>query len=85
MNIRLVNFIKTGSKSSAMSQYVLADYVIIDLKRPYFMADKGCTWLYGKCMDGEVETEFLKSIKYVRATYGLVFEYDDFMIFRRKI
>jgi len=60
-----------------------ADYVVLDLKRPWFVYDKGCTWLYGKCDDEVVEFEYKKWVKYTKKIMKTVFEKDGFLILKR--
>lgn len=80
----LWTFIRTGEKTPAITHDRYADYVVLDMKRPYFIVDKGCNWIYGKCLDKEVERKFLDWVSYTRTHYDTVFEQDGFMILRRK-
>jgi hypothetical protein len=54
------------------------------MKRPYFIVDKGCEWIYGQCRDKAMEKQFLDWVAYARANYDTAFERDGFMILRRK-
>jgi len=76
-------FLKTGYKPTAITHDRYADYVVLDLKRPYFLIDRGCGWIYGECRDKEVEKKFLGWVAYTRSIYDTVFELDGFMILRR--
>ena len=73
----------SGYVTPAMTYNRYADYVVLDMKRPYFLADKGCEWIYGECKDKSLEKKFLDWVTYTRAHYLTVFEQDDFMILRR--
>ncbi|MBT5032407.1 MAG: DUF2079 domain-containing protein [Proteobacteria bacterium] len=77
-------FLKTGYKPAAITYDRYADYVVLDLKRPYFLMDRGCGWIYGKCRDKKIEKKFLDWVAYTRSIYDTVFERDGFMILRRR-
>jgi uncharacterized membrane protein len=76
-------FLKTGYKPLAITYDRYADYVVFDLKRPYFLGDRGCEWIYGECRNKEMEKLFLGWVAYTRSVYDTVFERDGFMILRR--
>lgn len=78
----LWGFVRTGYKSPAISQERYADYVLLDMKRPYFLVDKGCEWVYGECRDKTMEKNFLNLIANARTQYDDLFERDGFMILR---
>ena len=61
---------------------IMADYVVLDLKRPWFLIDKGCDWLYGKCADKNKATEYLKWVEKSREVMKVVFEEDGFLILK---
>lgn len=62
-----------------------ADYVVLDLKRPWFIVDQGCHWLAGRCRDEPVfESKFLNLVKLTRKNFDPIFESDGFMILKRK-
>ena len=63
---------------------VKAEYVILDRKRPWYMVDKGCGWVYGKCTDIKMAEEYLNSIKKSLNIMDIIFEKDGFMILKRK-
>jgi uncharacterized membrane protein len=80
----LREFVRTGYKSPAISYERYADYVVLDMKRPYFVIDLGCTWLYGACQDESVENIFLNYVSFARKYYEVVFEQDGFIILHFK-
>jgi uncharacterized membrane protein len=80
----LGEFVRTGYKPTAITYDRYADYVVLDLKRPYFLMDWGCNWIYGECRDKEIEKKFFGLVAYTRSIYGTVFERDGFMILRRR-
>ena len=73
-----------GEKSPAILYNRYADYVVLDLKRPYFIEDRGCEWIYGKCRNKKIEKEFLDWVAITKSIYHIDFEQDGFMILRRK-
>ena len=62
---------------------VSADYVILDLKRPLFLEDKGCDWQYGECRDKKMVTRFMETVAETRKVFSSVYENDGFMILER--
>jgi uncharacterized membrane protein len=66
------------------SQLVLADYVVIDMKRPWYLVDNGCEWYFGKCQDEKAAAQFLDHVVGARRVMGKVFEEDGFVILRRR-
>jgi uncharacterized membrane protein len=62
---------------------VMADYVILDMKRPWFLLDKGCEWYYGECRDAKMAARYLEWVTKARRTMLMVFEEDGFVILRR--
>lgn len=79
-----LSFLRTGYKPKNISRDRYADYVVLDLKRPYFLADRGCLWLYGACTDKKMEKNFLSWVAYTQSIYDTIFEQDGFMILRRR-
>ena len=76
-------FVRTGYRPPAIAHDHYADYIVLDLKRPYFLMDRGCEWIYGGCRNKEMEKKFLDWVAYTRSIYETVFEQDGFMILRR--
>lgn len=79
----LWQYVRTGDMPPAITHDRYADYVVLDLKRPWFIIDKGCDWLYGACRNSEVAAKFLRLVNETRRHYDTVFERDGFMILRR--
>jgi uncharacterized membrane protein len=77
-------YVRTGDMPPAITHDRNADYVVLDLKRPWFIIDKGCGWLYGACRNDEMAAKFLRLVYETRQRYSTVFERDGFMILRRK-
>ena len=79
----LLEFIRTGYKPPSITHERYADYVVLDLQRPWFIVDRGCDWLYGACQNPEMAAKFLRLVDETRRHYDTVFERDGFMILRR--
>ena len=79
----LLEFIRTSYKPPSITHERYADYVVLDLQRPWFIVDRGCDWLYGACQNPEVAAKFLRLVDEARRHYDTVFERDGFMILRR--
>lgn len=77
------NFVQTGQIQPAIIHNRYADYVVLDIKRPWFIIDKGCDWLYGACRNDEMAAKFLRLMDETRQRYDTVFEQDGFMILKR--
>ena len=80
----LWQYVRTGVMPPAITHARYADYVVLDLKRPWFIFDKGCDWLYGACRNNYMAAKFLRLVDETRQRYGTVFERDGFMILKRK-
>lgn len=79
----LWKFIVTGDKTETRWNKEWADYIALDLKRPWFLMDKGCDWRSGKCQNEEAAKKFIESMEKIKQSYDTVFEEDGFMILRR--
>lgn len=75
-----------GNKSDfkPVKRAIRADYVVIDLKRPWFIQDRGCEWYFGFCHDAEAAAEFVELIAGLQSQYRKIREFDGFMIFMRE-
>ncbi|MFQ5451507.1 MAG: hypothetical protein ACE5E9_12840 [Nitrospinaceae bacterium] len=71
--------------TTAKTEEIWADYVVLDLKRPWSLLDKGCAWRNGKCRDnGKFASRFLSTIQQTTERFDTVFEKDGFYILKRK-
>jgi uncharacterized membrane protein len=62
---------------------IKSDFVVLDLKRPWFLKDKGCSWLYGKCSDDIFGNKYLSWVEKTKNIMQVVFESDGFIILKR--
>ena len=54
---------------------IWADYVVLDLKRQWFINDRGCNrWRGGQCYDPAFSQESLKLVEESKRGYDLVYE-----------
>ncbi len=78
-------FMLKENKNNEIYKNVMADYVVLDLKRPPYLVDKGCHWVDGKCRNKkEFVAEFENLVIRTREEYLTVFSEDDFYIFKRR-
>ncbi len=81
----LWNFIKTGEIAPTTWEERSAEYVVLDLKRPWFIGDEGCPWINGQCnKNGEFSSRFLALVQQTKESFDTVFKEDGFYIFKRK-
>jgi uncharacterized membrane protein len=79
----LLGLIYENSKASAKYDKKLVDYVVLDSKRPWFVIDQGCDWLYGRCTNDKVANEYLGWVEKTKSIMQVVFERDGFIILKR--
>lgn len=82
-SLKLIDKISSRREYGYTLKPILAEYVIIDKKRPLFIADKSCSWVYGECMDKEFEREFNNIVDGMATGFQVVYEFDGFFIFKR--
>jgi uncharacterized membrane protein len=83
-NEKLSPFFSKGFQSVDIEwRRVKADYVILDIKRPWFINDQGCKWLYSECTDKKMAAEYLEWISKSRKLMNVIFEKDGFLILSR--
>jgi len=78
------HFALTGEKPLFPVTENLAEYVVLDLKRPWFVVDNGCEWQGDACVDQGVARVFQENLDRVRQLFDTVIEDDGFMILKRK-
>jgi len=60
-----------------------ADYVVIDMERPWFLLDKGCQWVYGECKNYKSALDYKNSVEHTMKIMDTIFEKDNFFILKR--
>jgi uncharacterized membrane protein len=82
--VGLWKFINTGEMTTTKTEGIWADYVVLDLKRPWFIEDKGCHWKYGQCKsNGEFSSRFLALVQQTKEHFDTVFQEDGLYILKR--
>jgi len=81
----LWRYVRTGYKSEVITRDTYSDYVVLDLKRPWFIVDSGCDWLHGACRNEKKAGEFLKLVALALQRYDVIYRLDGFMILRRRL
>ena len=78
----LWDFIATGKLKPPEIEETMVDFAILDLKRPWFVIDKGCP--FPKCKNKpETAKKFLELVRRAKETLEVVFEKDEFFILKR--
>jgi uncharacterized membrane protein len=78
----LWDFIRTGKPNPPAIDETMADFTILDLKRPWYIIDKGCP--YEICQnDQEPAIKFFDLVRQAKDTLEVVFEKDEFLILKR--
>jgi uncharacterized membrane protein len=75
-------YLRSGYREPTRNVPVRAEWIVLDMKRPWFVADRGCDWIYGRCRNAAVERDFLAAVDAARARYEVVFEEDGMVIMR---
>jgi len=76
--------IKSYKKKLIKKQEDYADFVVIDLKRPWFIMDQSCDWYEGKCQNRQQAEKFQLLLSKTKKRYQTIFREDDFIILKRK-
>lgn len=80
-----MSFIKTGEMIPLETEKKWSDFVVLDLKRPWFLIDGGCPWKNGRCQNNETfSSRFLALVQQTKERFDTVFEEDGFYILKRK-
>lgn len=77
-------FLWTGEKPPFPVTENMAEYLVLDLKRPWFVGETRCAWSDGACRDSAVPQAFLEALERTRPLYDTLHEEDGFMVLKRK-
>jgi len=77
-------FVLTGEKPAFPVVESLAEYVVLDLKRPWFVVDQGCAWNGEACLDKAVAERFRESLEEARKSFDTLVEDDGFLVLKRR-
>ncbi len=76
-------FVRTGQAPDLPVRSWQAQYVILDLTRPWFVLDRGCEFAAGACRDEDVAREFNAQVIRARQELETVYDQGGFLILRR--
>jgi len=80
----LRRFVFTGQKPAFPVVESLAEYLVLDRKRPWFVVDQGCEWKDGACRDSAVAAVYTADVERAMRLFEVVHEDDGFMILKRR-
>ena len=82
--LNLWESIRTGEFKKAEAEEHWADYVVLDLKRAWFIGDKGCVWKNQNCQDDpEFTAKYLDLVEHTKSIFTMLVEIDGFLILKR--
>ena len=79
-----ITYLSKGERQQVKIEYNFSDYVVLDLKRPWFNLDQACNWNVDKC-EGELRFEnmFLELFKKTKEKFEIIFKQDGFFILKQ--
>jgi uncharacterized membrane protein len=81
---QLIEFMRTGKTHRVNIVNKFADYVVLDLKRPWFNGDQACEWVSGQCKSGTgFKSSFMGLVEKTMENFEMIFKQDKFIIFQR--
>ena len=81
---QLGRYLLSGQKPDFPVTESLAEYVALDLTRPWFVVDLGCQWANGACQDQTVARIFSDDLERARQLFDVVVEDDGFLLLKRR-
>ncbi len=80
------NFVKNKKIDKKINTLVWADYVILDLKKPWFIVAQGCHWVRGKCFEDRqgFSNKFYSLVEKTKAQFDTIYENDGFIILKNR-
>ncbi|WP_075355923.1 DUF2079 domain-containing protein, partial [Desulfovibrio sp. DV] len=76
-------FVRTRKPPNLPVRTWEAQYVLLDLTRPWFVLDRGCEFIQGACRDEDVAREFNVMVITARQKLETVYDQGGFLILRR--
>jgi uncharacterized membrane protein len=76
-------FLRTRQTPNLPVRSWQAQYVLLDLTRPWFVLDRGCEFIQGACRDEDVAREFNIFVIRARQELETVYDQGGFLILRR--
>jgi len=82
----ILAFAKTRTVKPLSIEKIWSDYVVLDIKRPWFIVDQGCHWIAGKCQnDTDFESDFLAQLDQTKERFETIYENDGLIILKRRL
>ena len=84
-----LKYLRSGELEEILHDKKLADYVILDLKKPwFFISENGyllsCHWVEGKCRNAKnFEEKFLHLVDTTTKVFETIYNNDQFIILKR--
>ena len=77
-------FIKNQKLEKSTTSSAWADYVVLDIKKPWFIISLGCYWVQGTCLKGQQEfaNRFSSLVAKTKEHFEMVYENDGFIILK---
>jgi uncharacterized membrane protein len=79
-------FIQYGKLRIKANTSLWADYIILDLKKPWFIVSQGCHWVREKCFEKEkgFANRFSSLVEKSEERFDIIYINDGFMIFKNR-
>ena len=60
--------------------------MVLDIKKSWFIVDRGCHWIQGTCLKGQNQftSEFSDLVEQAVANFDTIYENDGFMILKNR-
>ena len=83
-----LEYVRSGELEEILHDKKLADYVILDLKKPWFISESGyllsCHWVEGKCRNAKnFEEKFIHLVDTTKKVFETIYNNDQFIILKR--
>ena len=79
------NSISTFQALDVHARSILPDYIIIDTKKPLFLADQSCQYRFSRCTDNQFVDKYNNEVNKIKNYFHVADEYDGFYIYKRAL
>lgn len=80
-----ISYLRNNKLPLIKNNSLQADYILLDLNRPWYIGDKGCDWYYGECHNEEISEEFTTLVEKTKENYKIIYENDEFIILKKNL
>ncbi len=77
--------ISTFQAFDVHARSIWPDYIIIDTKKPLFLADQSCHYRFSRCLDNEFVDKYNNEVNKIKNYFHVADEYDGFYIYKRAL